>query len=358
VGVTPAPFVVFSLPRSRSHWLSRFLRYGPWVCGHDEVRHVRAPEDIRSWLAQPYAGTCETAAAPFWRTLRTMAPDARVVVVRRPVADVVESLMAMDLGFERGVLGAAMWRADAKLRQVAARWPGALEVTFDGLRDEATCARVFGHCTLMPHNHAWWAAMSEINLQCDLAAMLRWFGTHGAQVRKAAAMVANRTRRELQTRPVVTADGMTVSAETFRDFYRDGQHLFKDHLVEVGEHPDTACEKNIPLFEVLDDAGALQVMTARCNGRMFGYLVTLLSPTLEHMTRKSSVNTIFYADPSFPGLGARLQRASIVALKARGIEEVYMRAGTRGSGPRLGPVFRRLGAEPDGEMFRLNLQEA
>ena len=89
------PFVVFALPRSRTFWASRFLSYGGWACGHDEALHVRALDDVRSWFAQPYVGTVETAAAPFWRLLHAVCPQAKVVVIRRPVSDVVTSLMAL-----------------------------------------------------------------------------------------------------------------------------------------------------------------------------------------------------------------------------------------------------------------------
>lgn len=39
---TSGRFVVFSMPRSRSAWLARFLSYGDWHCGHDEIRHFRS----------------------------------------------------------------------------------------------------------------------------------------------------------------------------------------------------------------------------------------------------------------------------------------------------------------------------
>ena len=51
--MTPPPFVVLSLPRSRSYWLSRYLSYGGWHCGHEEIRHARTLSDVRAWLARP-----------------------------------------------------------------------------------------------------------------------------------------------------------------------------------------------------------------------------------------------------------------------------------------------------------------
>ena len=84
VKAKPRPFVVFGLPRSRTTWLSRFLTYADWVCGHDELRHMRSMDDISAWFSQPCTGTVETSGAASWRLLDTTAPGARVAIVRRP----------------------------------------------------------------------------------------------------------------------------------------------------------------------------------------------------------------------------------------------------------------------------------
>jgi hypothetical protein len=99
----PPPFVVFSLPRCRTKWLSVFLQYGPWSVGHDELRHARSLDDVTSWLSQPCTGTVETAASPFWRLLPA---GVRVVTVRRDVWDVVGSLFRAGLEFDPAVMAA------------------------------------------------------------------------------------------------------------------------------------------------------------------------------------------------------------------------------------------------------------
>ena len=165
------------LPRSRTAWLAKFLSYSGFRCGHEELLHMRSLDDVRSWLAQPMTGTAETAAAPYWRLLRKMAPDARVVVVRRPVEDAVASFMRLETAetgpLDRKALTAAFRYGDAKLQQIAARWPGALAVDFAGLDHEETCARVFEHCLPYRHNPAWWRLLAPINVQCDFLALWR-----------------------------------------------------------------------------------------------------------------------------------------------------------------------------------------
>ena len=354
-----APFVIFALPRSRTYWLSRFLSYGDWTCGHDEARHFRSLEDIRSWLSQDCTGTVETAVAPWWRLLAKYRPDARVVIVRRPVEEVVNSLMALDMrgtvAFDRTVLTRTMKRLDAKLDQVAARWPNALSVQYADLVDGATCARIFCHCLPYPFDVAWWSTFANVNLQCSMTEMMRYYKAYQPQLTKIGAIAKQTILTDLAARPCVPLDGMVIETEPLETFLRDGVDLFAEHSVEVGEEPDSYLRKNIPQHRLLEENGRLQIVTARANGRMFGYLMTVIGPSLETPDTLWSVQTTFFASKDAPGLGLKLQRASLVRLKAKGVDEVFFRAGPRGSGPKMGVLYRRLGAVPDGETYRLNL---
>jgi hypothetical protein len=106
---------------------------------------------------------------------------------------------------------------------------------------------------------------------------------------------------------------------------------------------------------MLDDIGALQCLTARVNGRMFGYLMTVIGPSLDSPEVMQGEHTIFFASSAVRHLGMRLQRTALEKLRERGVHEVIMRAGHRGSGPRLGTFYRRLGAEPFGQYYRMEL---
>jgi hypothetical protein len=54
----------------------------------------------------------------------------------------------------------------------------------------------------------------------------------------------------------------------------------------------------------------------------------------------------------------KLQRASIEALRKKGVGEVCFRAGIKGDGARMAAIYRRAGAEYSGEMYRLPLKAA
>ena len=346
-----APFVVFALPRSRTHWLSAFLSYGGWHCGHDEVRHCRSLDDVRAWLNQPMVGSVETAASPFWRLLPKLAPEARVVVVRRPVEDVARSLIATGtIAAEPDALMAPLRRYDRKLEQIERRLPGVLSVSFADLEQEATCALVFEHCLQMSHDHDRWERLAAVNIQEHLSVPLRYFTAHRPQLDRMARIAGHRILQDMRPRER-EFDGMTFQCEPFRQFREDAAKLITDHSAEAGRGPWH--DFNAPLFERLDDIGELQTMTARSNGRCFGYLVSIVAPSLEGDGIMQGQHTMFYTAPEVRGLGVRLLMRANDALRERGVHEIFMRAGVAGSGPRLGAVYRRLGAQPYGELYKM-----
>lgn len=348
-------FMVFALPRSRTAWLAQYLTYGDYVCGHEELRHARSLDDVATWFKQPCIGTAETAAAPWWRMLDRFAPGAKVLVVRRPVAEVLNSMMAIPrLRFDRATLEKVLVAHDRKLDQIEARLP-CLSVNFADLATEETCARVFEHCLPYAHDHEHWRVMSRQNIQINMPALMRHYQAYEPALAKLASVAKHQSLSALVTREPVSPDGITIQTEDFDAWVRDAQPLFRDHCVLVGEAPEDWQRKNITLMRRLFEIDAMQIMTARSNGRMFGYLMTILSPSLGDEDLKCATHTTFFADPSFPGLGLKLQRAALKALRERGVDEVYMEAGQRGSGPRISTMYKRLGAQDHGHVFRLQL---
>lgn len=368
-GASPAPaekgvidgrdgFVVFALPRSRTAWLSHFLTYGDWHCGHDEIRHMRSLDDVKAWFSQDCTGTVETSVAPFWRLLDSVAPGVRVVVVRRPVDDVVNSLMAISgCEFDRATITDLMRRYDRKLDQIEARIP-CLSVNYADLTDEATCAAIFEYCLPYKHDSARWRELSGVNIQINMPALIRYCAAYKPQLDKLASIARHKSRTMLALRRPVAPDGMTIQTETFDDWLKDARHLLEEHHFQIGEDPENWRNKNIPLLRTMFEIGAMQITTARANGRMFGYLMTLLTPSLVTEGVMTAVNTAFFADPATPGVGIKLQRAALTSFQERGIGEVFWETNTVGGAGRIGSIYKRLGAEEKGSVFRLRLAEA
>jgi hypothetical protein len=345
------PFIVYALPRSRTYWLKHLLSYGDWECAHDHVRYLRSLDDIKSWFKQDCVGSVETAAAPFWRLVPS---DVRTVVVRRPVHDVVQSLASV--GRDPVVMLPLMTKLDRKLDQIEARVPGVLSVRYDDLAREDVCAAVFEHCLPYYHDPDWWAKTARQNLQINFDAMVRYFDAHRPQIEK-IAKVAKQATISRMTRPT-EVEGVTFQEESFETAYPDALRLFREHAVAAGESPDLHEGANIELFKKMDSLGMLQILTARSNGRMFGYLLTIIAPSLEVAGVTTGTHTLFYGSPDIPFIGMMMQREAITRLKARGVSEVLMRAGIRAAAGRVSALYRRLGAEEFGQLYRLNLEEA
>ena len=354
-GAPPPPFLILGLPRSRTAWLSKFLSYGPWICGHDELRHCRTLEDVTSWFMQPYIGSAETLGAPWWRLVPKLVPGCRVLVVRRPVAEVVDSVLRLGIPTDqRPGLLQRLRTADAKLDQVEARLPRVVTVRYQDLAQPETCREVFEHCLEMPFDLAWWQYWNSIRVEADTRAVLRHFAAYWVQMHRLAVEARHQILADLTARPDRVGDGLVIQEESFEPVYREGQEMFEDHCVASGEAPDAWTRENIPVLETMDRMGLLQVMTARANGKLFGYLVTMVGSLLTDSADRSATHTLFYASPAWPGAGLRLQRAALAALKAKGVEEVYMRSGL-GPGSRVEVLYRRLGAEPEGRLFKIKL---
>lgn len=357
-GVRPQPYVIFSLPRSRTAWLSHFLSYGDWICGHDELRHMRSLDDVKAWLGQPYAGTIETTGSAFWRLLDRLAPGTRVAVIRRPVSEVVDSLMAIPgCSFDRDKMMAMMTRINRKLDQIEARVPGVMSVRFADLEREEVCAALFEHCLPYRHDSARWHGLAGINIQINMPALIRYCEAYRPALAKLEAVARHRSHTELAMRPSPDMGGMTFQSESFDQWLADSEHLLREHHAQIGEEPENWRNKNIPLLRALDELGAMQITTARSNGRMFGYLISLISPSLVTEGMTTASNTAFFADPSCPGLGLKLQRAALASFRERGIGEVFWETNTVGGGNRIASIYRRLGAEEKGSVYRLRLRE-
>lgn len=350
-------FVVFSLPRSRSAWLSRFLSYGEWVCGHDELRHARQLEDVKSWLAQPMTGTVETAAAPFWRLAKHLSPDTRFVVIRRDPEEAARSAVRAGLGHDLGLMAKQFRRLDRKLGQIERR-TGARTFRFEDLGDESVCQDLFEHLLPYEHDPARWARLSAENIQINVPALVRYVAAHQPQLERLSAIARQKSLALLASQRVHAPGGLTLEFEPFATFLRDGQGLIREHIADVGEHPQNIAVKNLALLQAIDETGGLLTTVARANGRVFGYLISTIGPSLEAEGRSWACHTAFYASPDYPGLGLKLQRKAAQGLRARGVHEVTMRAGVRGAADRTASLYRRLGAEPFGSYYRLELQGA
>lgn len=350
------PFILYALPRSRTYWSSRFLTYGAWTCEHDLSVRLRGLDDVKSALTTPFTGAAETAAAPYWRLLHKLQPALRTVVVRRPVEDVVQSLLHnCGAAFDEADLRRRMVRLDAKLDQVEARVPGVLSLPYAALDTEAGCKAMFEHCLQRPFDAEWWRVSAAAHMTVNFPAQVRYCQANAPQIQRLAAQAAQRIRTDLTLSKRLNADSMTYAEEPLEVWLRDARALIGQHHVLIGKPADEIDRMNLDLWRTLAANGVLHITTARSNGRVFGYLMTVTAPSMESPDKIEMHTAAFYADPSAPGVGAKLQRSAIQSARERGAHVVYSRAGHRGSGQRIGSLYKRLGAEHFGDLYALEL---
>lgn len=161
-----AKFMILSLPRSRSFWLSHFLSYQDREIGHDLLVESTSIAHFVSQLKY-VDGACETAAMVGWKLLVERMGGLRYVVIKRPLVEVVESLRRKGIACAPGFLEQreAMLDAFSQVR-------GVRTYSYSDLEHEWACKEIFEFCLQLDWDYTWWKQLDEINVQIDFLARL------------------------------------------------------------------------------------------------------------------------------------------------------------------------------------------
>jgi len=185
-----AEFIVLTLPRSRSSWMTQFLSFEGRTVGHDIAAEC---DDILEYTGQlaELDGVVETGAAIGWKVLRSRFPLARFVIVFRPLAEIEQSL---------GQLGITGLRAELETREqllmaAATAMPRALVLSFAQLDTELGAKRLFEHCLGVPFDVQWWIRWRSVNVQIDVQEELAAIAARQPQLAAFRAEVMAESRR-------------------------------------------------------------------------------------------------------------------------------------------------------------------
>jgi hypothetical protein len=175
--VSCPPFVIFGLCRSRTRWLSEFLSYRDWSCFHEQAMFMREISDLRRFLATPYMGTAETSVSLGWRLIRHANPETKLVVIRRPIMDARDAMLAAydkaKILCDRAKLDGILVRSERALEDISAQ-PGTLTMAFADLATERGARTVFEHCLPFDFDHSWWLKHKDKVIQIDLPSMVQY----------------------------------------------------------------------------------------------------------------------------------------------------------------------------------------
>lgn len=161
------PFLILSLPRSRSYWLSRFLAYDGRAVGHDLAVGCASIAEFEQALDK-LSGTCETGAMLAWRLLRRRWPEAKILTVRRRPQEVIASFAALGMDIDPDQLA----MRDGMLDLIE-KDPQVWRIEYPALDNEAVAEGLFQHCLGIDLDWNWWHRFRHWNLQIDMRQRLQ-----------------------------------------------------------------------------------------------------------------------------------------------------------------------------------------
>lgn len=163
------PFIVLSLPRSRSAWMAHWLSYPGKLVGHDIAIKAKNVAEFLSHFS--FAdGTCETSAMLGWRLLKNELPNLKTLVVIRDPREVIASLQ------KKGI------SSDALTNEILSRWhmlqaigsaKDAKAVRFEELDSREIRAMIFEWLLELGFDEDWDARFAYTNIQVDFPARVK-----------------------------------------------------------------------------------------------------------------------------------------------------------------------------------------
>ena len=161
-------FLILTLPRSRSAWLSHFLNYPPRIVGHDIIVECK---DIREFVvafSTGMYGTVETGGMLGWKLYKKLLPAVKIITIHRPIEEVSQSFKKIGLSIEIEDLEKAN-----DLLNLCAEIPGAKSYCFADLDRMEVCRELFEYCLDLPFDYDWYEELSKLNIQIDMRARIQ-----------------------------------------------------------------------------------------------------------------------------------------------------------------------------------------
>ena len=136
---------------------------------------------------------------------------------------------------------------------------------------------------------------------------------------------------------------ITYQVEDWHQCLPEMEAMWPLHWEEVAGDKDVI--KLEPHYKMYDDiyrSGQMHVVTARCDGKLIGYHVSIVRPHLHYKSSLSSYTDLYFIHPDYrKGMtGVNLFRFTEKSLKQRGVQKMF--TGTKLSLD-MGRIFERLG---------------
>jgi hypothetical protein len=180
---TPRPFVVFSLPRSRSAWLSHYLSYDlARPIGHDILIECDTPDDFFNSFRLGMIGTVETGGIEAAELIQKAMSQVKFLVILRPLSEVKASLAKFGIVAPSGQLE----QRQKLLFSLA--YQGIPTVEFRDLANPSIARFIFEYCLERPYDPIWRDACEMTNIQIDMAKRVSRLQFRAAAIAKLKAL--------------------------------------------------------------------------------------------------------------------------------------------------------------------------
>lgn len=116
---------------------------------------------------------------------------------------------------------------------------------------------------------------------------------------------------------------IAYQVERFGDVIIEITPMFHDHYDEIATDKEVKpLDPDFDRYLALEDQGMLRIFTARENGQLIGYFVSLVHTHLHYQQTMMALNDIMYVTPGHRGstVGYRLMKMAMADLKNLGAD--------------------------------------
>lgn len=136
---------------------------------------------------------------------------------------------------------------------------------------------------------------------------------------------------------------VTFHVESMRGIHHEMEPLLRAHWEEIAlDHHEVPLDPDWARYFELDDKGALSVVTARCEGKLVGYHIAMITPHLHYRGTLHGITDVYYLAPEHRRgfTGIRMFKAVNDEMKRRGVVKLVTATKMHHD---MGRIFERLG---------------
>lgn len=345
----PRPYLILALPRSRTFWLANFLSAeAPAPCGHDVLVNCRTTDDFINTMFISARGSVETAGVLGVRLWQARIPNLRIVLIRRPLADVIASLEKFSVDFDHDDL----WRKNAMLDELSLQ-PGVESIDYADLSNNDCTDWLWEYCneTAVPAGLS--TVMQGQNLQIDMAVRLTLLQDEAPRITGLKLDLAERLG-ELDGK-----SRLIVREESFYTCWQECDALGKLHWDETHADWEASRPYNVDWNELEAQfrSGALHIVSARVAGKLVGYMFWHIFPDPESRGLWLANMGPWFALAGNAKAAHKLYIHSLDMLRGYGIDNAILHHRTLGRGANLDKFYLRHGAKLIQQNFLLPLTD-